>query len=63
MKIFNLDANFISNNKALSFINKQQQQNNKIAKIVQAILKNIQKHQDVALLKYCQQFDSSLLAI
>jgi histidinol dehydrogenase len=57
MKIFNLDANFISNNKALSFINKQQQQNNKIAKIVQAILKNIQKHQDVALLKYCQQFD------
>ena len=57
MKIFNLDTNFASDHKALKFINQQQQQNHKIAKIVQAILKNIQKHQDVALLKYCQQFD------
>ena len=49
MKIFNLDTNFASDHKALKFINQQQQQNHKIAKIVQAILKNIQKHQDVAL--------------
>ncbi len=57
MKIFNLET---SNDVALKFINKQQQQNSKVANLVAKIVNNIKKNQDQALLDYCRQFDGML---
>jgi histidinol dehydrogenase len=56
MKIFHFTT-ASTKHKVLKFINKQQQQNNKIAKLVTKIVSNIKKNQDQALLNYCWQFD------